>query len=156
MSYASVADLQTRYLDRDLIAVTDETNQAVIPERLQAALDDASAEIDGYLAMRYELPLTDAVLLTPLATPTVLIRACCEIAIYCAQTLRPHDDIKDARQRYEDWIKMLKLMSTGDIQINGALLKGGQAVEPKDASQSPGAAQFSVGRCSDPFARRHR
>ncbi|MBN3779924.1 DUF1320 domain-containing protein [Burkholderia sp. Ac-20345] len=156
MSYATVTDLQTRYLERDLIAVSDERNQRVDDTRLQAALDDASAEIDGYLGMRYVLPLTDVVLLTPLSTPTVLVRACCEIAMYCAQALRPHDDIKDARQRYEDWIKMLKLMSTGDIQIPGALLRDGQATEPPDSSQSPGAAMVESGRCHDIFARRHR
>lgn len=156
MSYATVDDLQVRYLERDLIAISDETNQAINADRLQAALDDASAEIDGYLAMRYVLPLTDAALLTALAPPSMLVRACCEIAMYCAQTLRPHDDIKDARQRYDDWIKLLKLMGTGDIQINGALLKDGQAVDPNDATQSPGAAEFNVGRHGDPFARRHR
>ncbi|MEX3690092.1 gp436 family protein [Paraburkholderia sp. BR14263] len=156
MSYATVDDLQARYLERDLIAITDETNQQVIVPRLQDALDDASAEIDSYLGMRYVLPLADAVLLTPLSTPTVLVRACCDIAIYNAQSLRPQDDIKDARKRYEDWMKVLKLMSTGDTQITGALLKTGQATAPADASLSPGMAQIECGESHSPFARRYR
>ena len=156
MSYATLADLQARYLERDLIATTDETNQAVNGPVLQQGLDDASALIDGYLGMRYALPLADAILLTPLPTPTVLVRACCDIAIYNVQTLRPRDDIKDARDRYEDWMKMLKLMSVGDVQIPGALLRDGQATVPKDAAQSPGLPEFNVGRCNDTFGRRHR
>lgn len=156
MSYATIADMQARYLDDDLISISDRGNQAIKPTRVQAALDDASAEIDGYLAMRYTLPLTDAVLLTPLATPSVLVRACCDIAMYFAQTLRPKDDIKDARARYDDWIKMLTLMGRGDIQINGAQLRDGQAIDPKDASQSPGPTTFVSSRHHDIFGRRNR
>ncbi|MEX3555874.1 MAG: phage protein Gp36 family protein [Burkholderia gladioli] len=155
MSYASPADLQIRYLERDLIALTDETNQAVDVSKLQLSLTDATAEIDGYLAMRYVLPLVDAVLLTPLSTPAVLQRACCDIAVYRLQTLRPHDDVKDARLRYEDCIKVLKLISVGDVQLVGAKLKPGQAVDPKDAAQSPGMPQFDCDR-GDPFSRRYR
>ncbi|MEX3629862.1 MAG: phage protein Gp36 family protein [Burkholderia sp.] len=156
MSYATLADMQARFPERDLRAVTDENNQAIDPVRVQRALDDASAEIDGYLAMRYTLPLVDVVLLTPLATPAVLVRACCDIAMYDMQTLRPLSDIKDARQRYEDCLKMLTLMGRGDVQIIGAQLRNGQATEPKDASLSPGATMIVSSRQHDIFGRRHR
>lgn len=61
MPYATVTDLQDRLGEARLIQLTDLgdpplglVNAAVA----QKALDDASAEIDGYLAGRYTLPLT--------------------------------------------------------------------------------------------------
>ncbi|MGH8782066.1 gp436 family protein [Paraburkholderia sp.] len=155
MSYATTADVQARYLERDLISLTDETNQAVDMTRLQAALDDASAEIDGYLCVRYVLPLVDIDLGTPVPVPTLLVRACCDIAVYGLQTLRPKDDVEDARRRYDGWIRMLRLMSTGDVQINAKLLPG-QATFPPDVSQSPGMTEFTSLRHPDTFGRRHR
>lgn len=156
MSYATTADVQARYLERDLIALTDETNQAIDMTRLQSALNDASAEIDGYLGVRYVLPLVDAVLGTPVQVPVLLVRACCDIAAYNLQTLRPKDDVEDARRRYESWIRMLKLMSTGDVQISNAKLLPGQATFPSDVSQSPGMTEFTSSRHPDTFGRRHR
>lgn len=156
MSYATTVDVQARYLQRDLISITDETNQAVDMTRLQSALDDASAEIDGYLCVRYVLPLVDLDLGTPLPVPTLLVRACSDIAVYCLQTLRPKDDVDDARRRYDSWIRMLRLMSTGDVQISNARLLPGQATFPSDVSQSPGVTEFTSSRHLDTFGRRHR
>jgi len=77
MSYATVTDLQDRLGEARLTQLTDladppvglvDTNVA------QRALDDASAEIDGYLVGRYALPL---------ATPPEVLRVhCCSIAHY--------------------------------------------------------------------------
>lgn len=156
MTYASVDDVKARYLERDLRAITDENNQRVDDARVLSALLDASAEIDGYLTMRYRVPLVDDGTGAVLATPTVLVRACCDMAIYGLQTLRPREDIKDARQRYEDCIKMLKMMSTGDIQITGTRLKPGQAIGPVDAAFSPGMPEFHAGRVHAPFSRGNR
>ena len=156
MSYATPDDLQARCLERDLIAITDETNQAVDVTRLQTALDDASAEIDGYLGVRYVVPLVDIDLGTPIVPPLLLVRACCDIALYNLQSLRPADDIKDALNRYNAALKMLRLMSTGDVQISNAQLLDGQATFPTDASQSPGSVEFVAPRHPDTFGRRHR
>ncbi|RQZ65521.1 DUF1320 domain-containing protein [Burkholderia glumae] len=155
MIYATTDDMQARYLERDLIALTDETNQAIDLARLQAALNDASAEIDGYLSVRYAMPLVDATLGTPLAPPTLLVRGCCDMAAYLLQTLRPKDDVEDARRRYDSTVRMLRLISTGDVQI-GAQLLPGQATFPPDVSQSPGLAQIGSARHPDSFSRRHR
>ena len=130
MSYASIADLRGRYLERDLIALTDENNQTADESRLQSALDDASAEINGYLAARYQLPLVDAVLLTPLVAPQILVRACTDIGVYRLESLRPLSDMQDARKRYEDWIKLLLSIGKGEVQLAGAKLKGGVAETP--------------------------
>lgn len=60
MSYATPADLQDRLGEARLTQLTDIGDPPVgLPDLAvaQKALDDASAEIDGYLAGRYSLPL---------------------------------------------------------------------------------------------------
>jgi phage gp36-like protein len=60
MPYATVQDLQDRLGEQRLMQLTDRSYpplQLVDAAVAQAALDDAEAEIDGYLAGRYALPL---------------------------------------------------------------------------------------------------
>lgn len=140
MNYATVQDLLDRYGEDDVRKVTDPRGQAVDAVAAQRALDDADAEIDSWLCRRYVLPLIDASVIT-MAVPRALIRCACDIAIYRLQTLRPADDIKDARQRYEDVLKLLKTMSTGDVAIPGATLRSDVADAP--ASASTGAPVFA-------------
>src|SRR5260370_13852886 len=90
-----------RYHNRDLVQLTNEDppattiNSTPIPQ----ALADASAEIDGYIEGRFALPLTDP--------PAVLNRLTTDIAMYRMQSLRPRHDLEDARNRYEDAIRLL-------------------------------------------------
>ena len=57
MSYATPQDLINRYPNRDLVQLTNEdpTITTINTTVLQQALDDASAEIDGYLGGRFTL-----------------------------------------------------------------------------------------------------
>ena len=139
MTYATVQDLLDRYGEPDVRRATDPRGQAVDETASQRALDDADAEIDAWLCRRYTLPLIDT-LGVAMAVPLVLTRCACDIAIYRLQTLRPADDIKDARQRYEDVLKLLKTMATGDVAIPGAVLRSGVADTP--ASASAGLPEF--------------
>lgn len=145
MPYATPSDLQERYMERDLRLVTDPGAQAIDQARAQRALDDADAEIDGWIGQRYVLPLTHTIDLTPLATPVVLTRLACDVAIYRLQTLRPADDVKDARLRYEDALKVLRLMASGGVKIPLAKLLPGVAEQGEDAALSAGSAQFTEG-----------
>ena len=66
MAYLTVNDLQARYpADAYLLADTD---------AVSAAINDAVAEADGYLAGRYSLPLP--------AVPPVLVGRLCDMARY--------------------------------------------------------------------------
>lgn len=138
MMYANVADLQRRYGERDLRLMTDPHAQALDAGRAQQALDDACAEMDTWLARRYVLPL---VAQDGHAVPLPLVRCACDIAIYRLQTLRPADDIKDARLRYEDTMRLLKALASGEVSLPGMKLRGDVADAP--ASQSAGVAQFA-------------
>ena len=139
MTYATVQDMLDRNSEPTMRRVTDPRGQAVDETAAQRALDDADAEIDSWLCRRYALPLVDDLGLA-MAVPRALTRCACDIAIYRLQTLRPADDIKDARQRYEDVLKLLKTMSTGDVGIPDAALRPDVADAP--ASASSGAPEF--------------
>ena len=143
MPYAGTADLAARYQERELRHLTDPNAQAVDDTRALRALGDATEEIDGYLAQRFVLPLASAATGAALGSaPVLLVRLCCDIAIYRMQTLRPADEIKDARQRYDDAIKLLKSMAKGEATLAGVKLRAD--VAPAAPAQSPGMPQFGV------------
>jgi len=110
MSYATPQDIINRYPNRDLVQLTNEdpTITTINTAVLQQALDDASAEIDGYLG-RFTLPLTDV--------PEVLNRLACDLAIYRLQSLRPIHDLADARRRYDDALAMLSKVASGEMTL---------------------------------------
>lgn len=83
-----------------------ETPDTVAIER---ALEDATAEIDGYVGSRYTLPLP--------SVPSVLRRICIDIAMYRLMNLRALGDLEDARQRYEDAIRFLKDLIRGEVSL---------------------------------------
>lgn len=105
--YASVADMIERFGEVEIIELTDlEHTGEVVVDVAEQALSDATAEIDGYLAARYRLPVTD--------TPRMLSVLCTDIARYRLQKGVSTDQ---ARQRYEDAIAALKSIARGDINL---------------------------------------
>lgn len=110
MSYASAAELATRVGADRLIEITDRDANGVGDDpMIDQALADADAEIDGYLAARYRLPLP--------TVPAVLVRIACDIALYRLLTLRRMGDIEDARVRYEDARRLLESISRGLVSL---------------------------------------
>lgn len=111
MAYAQPSDMSARYANRDLVQLTNEdpTQTTVNDTVLTQMLDDASAEIDGYLESRFALPLSDP--------PAMLSRLACDIAMYRLQTLRPLHDLADARKRYEDAIALLLRVARGEVTL---------------------------------------
>ncbi len=100
-----------RYPNRDLVQLTNEnpSQTTVNTTVLAQAIDDASAEIDGYIESRFELPLSDP--------PAVLNRLTCDIAMYRLQSLRPLHDLADARRRYEDAVALLIRVAGGEVTL---------------------------------------
>ena len=94
MAYLTVDDLQARYpADAYLLADTD---------AVSAAINDAVAEADGYLAGRYSLPLP--------AVPPVLVGRLCDMARYRLWRDEASDEV---RTRYRDAVAWLKDLSAG-------------------------------------------
>lgn len=112
MTYATQSDMTDRFGAVELAQLTDRVNGTVVDTTvLGRALTDADAEIDGYVATRYALPLA--------STPVVVLRLACDIARY-----RLYDDAapNQVRQRYEDAVSLLKKIASGDVQLAGSTL----------------------------------
>lgn len=109
MSYATTDNIKARYQEWVLIQITDPAGQAIQTAKITTALKDASAEMDSYLRGRYPLPLNPI--------PPELRGVCMDIAMYRLQTLRPAQDIEDARRRYEDALKWLRDVRDGKIDL---------------------------------------
>ncbi len=105
--YASVADLIERFGETEIVELTDLENTGAVDNAMaEQALTDAGAEIDGYLAARYRLPVTD--------TPRLLSLLCTDIARY---RLQKGVTTEQARQRYEDAVTKLKAIARGEINL---------------------------------------
>lgn len=109
MSYIALQQLIDRFGERLLIQLTDRDNPpaGVIDEAVVVrALADTDAVIDGYLAGRYALPLTE--------TPPLVADLAQAIAIY---KLHPYAADPKIEQDYKDAIAALGRISTGVIKL---------------------------------------
>lgn len=109
--YAIRADMITRFGDNEVVMLTDRNRSGQIDDAvLDQHLADAAAEIDGYLAGRYPLPLA-----TP---PRVLTGYACDIARYrlCGSMAMVTDDIRD---RYRDAVRFLEHVASGKVSLGG-------------------------------------
>lgn len=121
MPYASQADLVSRFGSTELAQLTDRTNGTVIDAAVvSAALADADALIDGYLAQRYALPVSPV--------PALLLRIAADIARFLLHGKAATEKVRTA---YEDALKVLRDLSDGRAALPGAL--------PAPATQTPGA-----------------
>lgn len=108
------ADCLLATLKFDDVSDFDELNRAAAVEAVALVdvhLSDAYVEINGYLNVRYQLPLFGDVAATPLK------RMSCDIARYLVAST--HDLMSDIiEQRYKDVIKWLNSVSLGKVVLN--------------------------------------
>ncbi len=91
----------------------EEEREALLAPLLERAAEDAAAEIDGYLARRYPVPLTRA--------PNIIVKYAKDIAIYNlvsrigigADTDRENNYL----ERYRHAIKFLQSMAAGTVSL---------------------------------------
>ncbi|MDH5185171.1 MAG: DUF1320 domain-containing protein [Gammaproteobacteria bacterium] len=126
MPYATAQDIIDRYGNDQLLLIADRDGDGLVDAAVvDQALADASAEIDAYLATRYELPMAPV--------PTVLVRVCVDIVMY---RLAADADMatEEKRIRFDDVITLLSRISTGKVSLgvvtppessNGAVLVNG-------------------------------
>lgn len=107
MSYATKQDMINRFGAEELIQLTDESGAGDIDDdMLDRAFADADADINGYLAGRYAVPLAN--------TPPVVTRLACEIARYHLYNKAAPETVA---QRYKDAIRTLEGIAKGLIGI---------------------------------------
>lgn len=115
MSYATLDDLTDRYGERLLIDLTDRedvASGAIDADAVSQALTQASAEIDGYLLNRYQLPLSQV-------PPTVVDLAC----ILTIWRLHSYDPSEKIAADYKEAQKRLREIATGVFALSAAGLE---------------------------------
>lgn len=124
--YATKAEMVERFGEQELIELTDRngTAGAIVDSVLDAALADASADIDGYLGGRYPLPLA--------VVPKVLNRHACDLARYYLYDNRL-DDTHPAARRYKAAIRLLEQVAAGKVQLG--LDAEGEALDTHDQAE---------------------
>lgn len=109
MPYASLADLIERFGSDDVIVAADRDRDGEPDaEVVDAALEDASAEIDSYLAQVYRLPLP--------SVPRLVRRLACDIAFH---RLSPEADTATEyrRTRYDEAVSLLKKIAKREVSL---------------------------------------
>lgn len=117
-----------RFGERELIQLTDDDGLDVInSDILNAAIEDAEAEINGYLS-KYALPLA--------TVPSVLVRKSCDIARYFL-----YDDAatEEVEKRFDKAVAFLLNVARGVISL-------GPDSQGDVAEVSSGAVMQSGGR----------
>lgn len=121
MSYSTKKEVREMIKDDALNAIIGDTfiekpakRERLVAPIIEAAIADADAEIDGYLAKRYRVPFTPV--------PRVLNKFSKDIAIYNLYSRVGIDegtDEKNYLNRYRAAIDFLKLVAEGKVSIGG-------------------------------------
>lgn len=133
--YATVDAMLKKFGERELIQLTDTVapyQKVINSEKLDAALAEANSEIDGYLASRYQLPLS--------AVPPFLEAIACNMARYhaCTGAISENNPIAI---KYQNAIKSLKEIAKGTVAIGGT--PAGDAAPVQTSSNN---VMYHVGR----------
>ncbi|WP_068317517.1 gp436 family protein [Polycladidibacter hongkongensis] len=125
MTYASIDELTRAIGEDELLTLADPQRSGKADLALvQTALDDASAQIDGYLTMRYQLPLT--------GKPVLLRRQAIDIAVYLLA--QSHAQLTEAIEtRYKHAVRFLERVADGKAGLG---LAEPEATNPGDADGS--------------------
>ena len=131
MSYCTEADLTARF-GADEIGAMAGRDPGGAAATIARAMADADAEIDAYLAARYQLPLA--------TVPTILARIACDIARYRLWAERASPEV---RQRYEDARRLLESLSKGQVTLGLPLADAPPAPEAMAAARVGDTPVFS-------------
>lgn len=126
--YATQQDLIDRFGQEELVELTDRADPpagVVDSTVVTRALDDTAALIDGYVGVRYELPIA--------AVPALLTNLAADIARYKLYDEAPPEAVE---KRHDDAIKTLRDIAAGKAKLDVA------GAEP--AGSTSGAPQFEA------------
>ena len=135
MQFVTKEKMLERVGEQELIALTDNEQpytNLINDTKLNAAMDMANSEIEGYLSGRYKLPLA--------AVPPFLAAIGCDMAHFhgCQGNTQETDRTV---KRYENAVKILTNISKGVMGIGGSPV--GEAAPVKTDSNN---VQWMVGR----------
>lgn len=122
-------DALNELIGENIFFEDEDEREAKIGTIIDAAIEDADGEIDGYLAKRYSVPITPV--------PKVINKLSKDIAVYNLYSRSGIDEStneKNYLNRYNAAIKFLTLVAEGKVSV------GAQADDPATAA----ATGFSV------------
>ena len=100
-----------RNLLTPVLSLGADSSEAVYTERVDEAIEQADAEVDSYLSVRFLVPVSNP--------PTILNKLSTDIAIYNLYSRGIADEIPEVRKdRYKNAIKTLEKISTGKISLD--------------------------------------
>jgi len=106
--YVTLAELIERFGETVLKQLADrDGDDAIDTDVTDRAIADAAALIDGYLKVRYQLPLA--------SVPPMLKPIAADIVFY---HLHPHGAPEEVRNRYRDAIRQLEGLAKGTLRLD--------------------------------------
>jgi len=110
MPYATTADLEERLDPKTLAELADDNGDGLADAAtLQSVLEDASSEMDLFLAARYAVPLD--------SPPPVLRRMACDIAIHALFARKRSAVSPEHATRYANAVKALSEIAAGRLAL---------------------------------------
>lgn len=107
--YATLADMQATFEERDLVQLSDWAGAGEIDgARIERALKKAGNKIDGYVAAKYG----DR---SGLPVPPLLTELACDIAFYELHRSTPPDGVKD---KHKAAIDTLRDIQAGKVKLD--------------------------------------
>lgn len=109
MTYAAATDLDSYFGAAEVLIAADRDGDGTADVGVVAdAIAAAEEEIDSYLAVRYDLPLS--------SVPGVLKRVCCDLTMY-HMSFGHAAMTEEKRTRYTDGISWLGKLSKGVVTL---------------------------------------
>jgi phage gp36-like protein len=111
--YATVTDMIARFGETQIIRLSqpeDRTAETVDEEKVNIALADASAVIDGYIRGRYFVPIV--------APPAEIVRAACILARYDLSDTERSSPTEEMSKGRADVIKWLESISKELVHLD--------------------------------------
>ena len=140
MSYSTKEEVREMLKDDALNAIIGDTfiedpaeREELVAPSIEGAIADADAEIDGYLAKRYAVPLSPA--------PKVINKFSKDIAVYNLFSRIGIDESTDQKtylNRYNAAIKFFELVADGKVSI------GTEADDPASAAATGFSAKSNT------------
>ena len=120
MAYIVQADLLAQLSNAQLIQLTDDAKTgSVDTDKVDKAIADAEAEVNGYVATKHSVPLASPI-------PDLIKKLAIDITIYNLYRRRQRTP-EDVRTAYEDAVKKLEGIARGLITLG---------VDPQPAESS--------------------
>ena len=127
--YCSKADILERLEEQVLAQLTDDAAGVTVDDaKVDRAIADAQAEIDGYVGTRRPVPLSPA--------PDIIRKVCVELAIYHLYSRRMGAP-DEWRTRYEDDRRWLEQAAAGRVSLGGGDPQGAPSAAAPEAASQP-------------------